>query len=139
MNIVFEYMEISKSLLTPLLAVIATVIIIYQYKLASLRWKLDLYDKRYEVYKGIMNVVESVFNYNEITVDVYDKFNHEVIPKEALFDKEVADFLLILILKNGELLEAKTHKEKEELRKWYLCQIQVIKLLFEPYLRITRK
>lgn len=60
MACMIDALEISKSLLTPTLAAVGTVILILQYRLAALRWKLDLYDKRYPVYTATMDYIANI-------------------------------------------------------------------------------
>jgi hypothetical protein len=143
------------NILTGLIAIVTTLILILQYRLASLRWRLALYDKRYPVFTDAMDYIASIVKTGTVTADRTSQFLHETMAKEFLFGQEIHDFLEPLYKKGVALwtaegvINAKVGVEEEyrktlvyearDIKKWFGDQLGVGRTVFEPYLRIKRK
>jgi len=140
------------ALLTPLIAVITTLILILQYLLARRRWRLDLYDKRYPVFTCTMDYIVFAAG-EEMTHERLFQFLRESKDKDFLFGQDVRSFLDELY-KNGVDLrttlsiyarmpvgdERTKHVNREaEIRKWFLAQLEVAKQQFGRYLAIAQR
>lgn len=140
------------ALLTPIIAIITTLILIFQYLLARRRWRLDLYDKRYPVYICTMDYITSAIA-EEMTHERLFQFLRESKDKEFLFEMDVRSFLDQLYKKGVDLRtelavyqhmtvgdERTRHVDREaEIRKWFLAQLEVAKQMFGRYLAITHR
>jgi hypothetical protein len=151
--LLIEILDFTKSLLTPLLAIIGTTILILQYKLASYRWKLDLYDKRYPVYTATLDYIAFVVREGKMTHEAIFTFIRESQDKDFLFGTEIKEYIEEL-RKNGADLRAFGKKishlsdgeeksqliDKEcEMLTWFGNQFEVAKILFGNYLKIDKK
>ena len=143
------------NILSAVIATTTAVIVVLQYGLARLRWRLDLYDKRYPVFADTMGYIASIVRSAAVTLDQTSQFLRETMAKDFLFGHEVHDFLKSLYDKGVDLWtaqqvingktradeisrEARVH-EAAAIQKWFGDQLGVAKTVFEPYLRIKRK
>jgi hypothetical protein len=148
-----EITGLLSALLTPVVAVVAVLIAIFQYRLESLKWRLALFDKRYPVYERTMDYISFVVREARMTNERLFQFLRESKDKEFLFGNEVHSFLAELYKKgvdlrtrplvyqrmpDGDARTAEITREGETL-KWFGDQFETAKRIFEPYLSITRK
>lgn len=145
--------QLLSGFLTPVLAILAALIAVWQYRLASLNWRLALYDKRYPVYLSTMDYISFVIREGEMTHDRLVQFLRESRDKEFLFGTEVHSSLKDLYekgvdLKTTQTLYAKMREgeqrtkhidQENEILKWFLNQSDVANNVFRPYLGITRR
>ena len=145
--------QISSALLTPLLAIIGTIILIKQHSLQNLRWKLDLYDKRYPVFLNTMEYISYVVQHHNVTNEILFGFLRNSKDKEFLFQDDVKTFLESLYLKGLDLQVLKTQlktepkgekrdhivKQTSQIFHWFTEQFDVSKRLFGSYLGIGKK
>jgi hypothetical protein len=145
--------ECFSGFLTPLLAIIATIILVLQFLLAKRRWRLDLYDKRYPVYLATMQFLSSIAQDARVSQEELFKFLRNSKDKEFLFGKEVQEYLELLYKKGVRLnyLRKKSELERVEetriklvdeesdLVEWFAKQFEVSKALFAEYLEIGKK
>jgi hypothetical protein len=148
-----QIIQVLSALLTPMIAFMGIMIAILQYQLARLRWRLDLYDKRYPVFTATMDYIGSVVSEADASTSRSFQFLRESKDKEFLFKKEVHVFLDTLY-KNGvkihslnSILVSKSigndraiiAKEIAEISKWFGEQFEICKIVFSPYLAVTEK
>jgi len=157
-----ESIDIATASLTPIIAVVTALILVFQYRLAHQRWRLDLYDKRFVVYKATVELITSsmkMSHFAEVNIgkevdDPMVKFTQDAGHFEFLFGHEVKDYLQTLIKKGMEhddfilgyrhqprserMKEAWTQKKREYL-EWFNEQHEVATNLFGKYLRIEIK
>lgn len=145
--------EVFSALLTPTLAIIGATILVLQYYLQKLRWRLDLYDKRYPVYQSTMEYISYVLQRSSLTDDEWWRFLRNSKDKSFLFGKDVQTFLESLYNKgldlnsiNEELKHTPVGEERNNLVKrkddvfqWFKKQFDVSKNLFGKYLTIAKK
>ena len=62
-----EFLELLSALLTPVIAVVATMIAIFQYRTERQRWRLDMFDKRYPIYLATMSYISAVVQKGDMT------------------------------------------------------------------------
>jgi hypothetical protein len=140
------------ALLTPLIAIITALILVLQYLLACRRWRLDLYDKRYPVFICTMDYIVFAAG-EEMTHERLFQFLRESKDKDFLFGTDVRSFLDGLYKRGVDLRttqsiyahmpvgdERTKHVNREdEIRKWFLDQLDIAKQLFGHYLAITER
>lgn len=145
--------EISSSLLTPIIGIVASIILILQYLLARRTWRLNLYDKRYPVYLETMSFIASVVRDGEVNKEELLKFLRNSRDKEFLFKKDTRIYLNDLYKKGLQLMRVqKKHEslpvgeelnkkanEESELLEWFSKQFDYAKELFGQYLTVDTK
>jgi hypothetical protein len=145
--------KMSSALLTPVIAVISAIILINQYRLQKLRWRLDLYDKRYRVFLNTMEFLSFVVARHNVDDDSLTKFLRGSKDKEFLFGDDIKDYLDELYSKGLDLQLIETElkdtpvreewnakvKKSSQLFQWFTKQFEVSKRLFREYLAISAK
>jgi hypothetical protein len=147
------WIQISTALLTPLIALITVSILVFQYRLAKQRWRLDLYDKRYAAYWATIEYLSNIVTKKRLTYEEFKglktKFWKDSKDKEFLFGEDVQQFLHLIFEKGSELgiiLNALNEDEKNEqninLKKesvsWFSKQLEESSVLFRNYLVVER-
>jgi hypothetical protein len=145
--------KILSALLTPVLGVIATIVLVNQFILQKLRWRLDLWEKRYPVYLATEQYIIFAVQNAKMPMDEVFKFKRESKDKDFLFRTDVQRYLeelyqkgleldnLVLHLK-GVLDDDRRNKlldEQLDLIRWFPEQFEVSKNLFGKYLRIGKR
>jgi hypothetical protein len=148
-----EILSIFAAFLTPTIAVVTTIILVSQYRLEKMRWRLALYDKRYLVYQKTMQFLSEIYAKANVTNDELFAFLHDVRDKDLLFGKDVQELLEQIYLKavdlnsieselkhlpKGELLNNRV-KDSSQLFKWFRSQRNACKEIIGDYLRIDKK
>jgi hypothetical protein len=59
-----DWIDILSALLTPTIAITATVVTIFQFKVNSNRLKYELFDRRYKQYQAVTNFLNSALRLN---------------------------------------------------------------------------
>lgn len=146
-------MYIDINILTGTIAVVGAIIGVLQYRLANIRWRLDLYNKRYPVYTSTMTFISSICQKANCPHESSFQFLRETKDMEFLFDDDVRTHLDCLYKQAIDLETTRSMMEplpvgeertrlankQCELLKWFGSQLQVTKCKFRPYLEITRK
>jgi hypothetical protein len=152
-NILDTIIKISSALLTPTLAVVGAFILVNQYRLQKLRWRLDLYDKRYPVFINTMEYLSNIAQHHDVTDEVLFKFLRGSKDKEFLFGEDMKKYLEELYLKGLDLqlieidlknvpVGKKRNQMVEQssaIFKWFIKQFDVSKRLFAKYLAVSGK
>jgi hypothetical protein len=139
--------------LTPIIAIITTLILFWQFRLEKNRWRLALYDKRYQIYLATMQYLSFIMQYANLTDEELFKFLRNSKDKEFLFGDDIKHYLeelykkgndlrLYNTLRKNETIEEKRVKaiEKEhELLEWFSKQLEESKKIFGEYLTIDKK
>ena len=143
-----EVIKILSAALTLILGIIATCVLVSQYRLQRQQVKLAVFDKRYAVYEATRKYLEIITQYGEATKEQTDEFLRNADAKDFLFESDVQDFLKELLKKGGELsrigaslkAEAKERdklvKQRSELVKWAAKQFEVSIEAFGKYLKM---
>jgi len=139
--------------MSALIAALVGWVGVQQYQLAHERLKLDLWEKRYAVYKGAQKFLSLVMQAG--TTDMNDLFAFLRDTQDAffLFRPDMADYLTGLYKKGVDLRTTRVlceHKEDGDERR-RLCEkeslllkelgdeLEGLKHRFAPYLKIARK
>jgi hypothetical protein len=148
-----EFLELLTALLTPVIAVVATMIAIFQYRTERQRWRLDMFDKRYPIYLATMNYIASVVQKGDMTDQDLQKFNLDTRDGSLLFGSEVEHYLHLLrtrgvdLRTHGKLMEPlpvgdvrSEHAQKIcDLNIWFGDQFTEARRIFSQYIQITEK
>lgn len=88
--IITTLIEISKALLTPLIAIIAVYIAYQQYKTSRDARALELYERRIHIYKSTIAAIDHVDRGHLLTMDEYHRWTESILEAEFLFGDEVS-------------------------------------------------
>ena len=128
--------------LIPLIAIITTYIAYQQYRTNKLRLKHDLFERRWSVYKTIMETLEAVIREGNINDDKLLKFNIERAKSYFLFDESLHKYIdeiyekLVDLQEMNSATEEEKAKKRGELKKWFIAQIKVTKEKFHKFLNL---
>jgi hypothetical protein len=136
-------------LLTFLIGIFVAFVGYQQYRVSKERFKLDLFEKRFSVYKGIQVFLTHIltnakfemadlFKFRADTQDAIFLFGEDVINYISLIDKKALEFGSLSqelegIPKGEE--RSKACEEKTRLLMWLIDQLPRLKDVFSPYLK----
>jgi hypothetical protein len=120
-----------------------------QYRIAQERFKLDLFDKRFSVYKGVQVFLKDILHKLKVDLSQIVQFREDTQDSVFLFGDDITEYLKKIDLKACELLglqeerknlpigeeNSKKCKEQTELIRWFTDQLPELKKIFSPYLR----
>lgn len=144
------------ALLTPLIAISTAYVAYQQWKLARRKWRLDLYDKRFETYRVVTAFISLICRQGKWTDDEWWEFIRAANRNEFLFGAEVRGLieqLRVKALRKTELEATiqtmlnepnpdgrkRLAEEARETADWFGKQFDVAKALFGEYLSITER
>jgi hypothetical protein len=88
-----EIIDISKALLTPLIAIVATYIAWQQWKTNKQKLVLDRYDRRLHVYEEVRKILSIIFRDAKASYDDLLKFRTSVSEADFLFGSEITSYI----------------------------------------------
>lgn len=88
-----EIAELSKALLTPVIAIVATYIAWQQWKTNRLKFHLDLYDRRLKVYEEVRQILSIIARDAVASYDDLLKFKRAVSEADFLFDPDIPAYI----------------------------------------------
>ncbi len=100
--------DLSAALLTPTIGVVTTIILVNQYRMEKRRWRLDLFEKRYAVFRATVEYIGSMMRHGKCTVEAQANFLEGTRDRALLFEDEIQS-LLDEIWKNS--VELEMHQE----------------------------
>ena len=146
--------QLLSALLTPVIAVVTTYIAIQQYRTSRLKFKLELFEKRYAIYQGVKKFILSAVREANLSNDDFFKLNEETQDAFFLFDERVDKYTDDLRSKGARLKylnerlsdqsvsigeeRSKLAEEDAELNTWFGNQLFESKQVFKKYLRVSQ-
>jgi hypothetical protein len=100
--------DLSSALLTPIIAIVTTIILINQYRLEKRKLRLQLFEKRYPVYLATMEYITTMMRDGKSTSEAQASFIRDSRDRVFLFDKDIHQFLDDLWKQSIDL---ETHQE----------------------------
>lgn len=88
-----QIIEVSKALLTPLIAVVATYIAWQQWNTNKQKLVLDRYDRRLRVYGEVIKILSIIIRDAKASYDDLLKFRSSVSEADFLFGPEIAEYI----------------------------------------------
>lgn len=85
--------ELSKALMTPLIAVVATYIAWQQWKTNQLKLHLDRYDRRLKVYEEVRQILSVIVRDAKASYDDLLRFRRAVSEADFLFGPEIPAYI----------------------------------------------
>lgn len=141
----------------PLLALFCAYIAWRQYCISRNRLRFDWYDKRFEVYQGLKDMLLFIFSNNTLTIEELRKFKISIVQSTFLFNESSnIDELLGNIYKKAITLKKLSDKlndknipvgpkrdkltnDQRECLEWFDEQTKIAEKLFSKYLKPTGK
>jgi len=141
------WIYVFNALLTPVIAGVVAYIAYQQHKTNRDRLRLDLYDRRLEVFEGLMVLLSIIFQKGMCNDQERDQFQRATVEGNFLFNKDIANYLdtiqkkalelgtirAVLNLPGGEKRDQTVEKERQ-LFDWFTDQFEVSKEKFARYL-----
>ena len=88
-----QIMEISKALLTPIIAIIATYIAYQQWKTNQQKLNLELYARRLEVYEEVRKILSLILRDADASYDDLLIFRTSVSEADFLFEDDIPSYI----------------------------------------------
>ena len=151
-----EILEVSKGLLTPLIAVVATYIAWQQWKTNEQKLVLDRYDRRLKVYEEVRKILSIILRDAKASYEDLLKFRTAVSEADFLFGPEIPTYIDEIYKRGVQLqywsgeyrdfdqpfLEGYDHKKvcdgMHAECNWLVAQFDPAKEKFRKYLDISR-
>jgi len=143
--------DVIKAFLTPMIAILAVWIAYQQHKTSRYKLRLDLYDKRFEVFHRLISLVSSVVQQGNVTDEQLFEFLRSTAYANFLFDKDIEIYLEQVYRKGIDLhylekriKELSGDKQKEVYDKrdiifnWFKDQFTESRKRFGRYLNFRR-
>jgi hypothetical protein len=151
-----DFIEISKGLLTPLIAIVTTFIAWQQWQTNRQKLNLERYDRRLHVYEEVRKILSIVMRDDKVSPDELLRFRTSVSEADFLFGAEIPEYI-DEIYKHGLGLwrwkqeyrdsrqekpegydHAKVVDEMHKERNWLNQQLVLAKQKFKKYLDISK-
>lgn len=146
-----QIITILSGILTPIIAIIAVHIAYQQYKVNSLRFRWNLYDRRLAVVKTIREYIGFINQKpRDVDFNICQKFLHDSSEAVFLFSDDVQDYINELYKKSIRLeflfnerreegeLDDKKRSEKNDLQSWFLKQPKESIELFQKTMSFSK-
>ena len=145
-----DWIEVSKALLTPVIAIFGIVLGFRQYKVSKDKLKLDLYDRRYKVFYCIASCLEQAVRDGTATNELLIKFNVGTRDIPFLFDgsiveleKEIRDKLIKLKFHENAIKSSSGAKQSDHIDitanafSWIVAEMNNLQMKMAPWLSFS--
>ena len=142
------WVDVLSSLLTPVIAVTTTWIAIIQYRLEKQRWRLDLYEKRFETYRAVGEFLSLLYTKGRCEHADEIAYLQRASCNRFLFDRDIQDYIEEIYEKSVKRNHIRAEidagasnlaLEAAELSKWFGKQFTVAESKFSKYISITKR
>jgi hypothetical protein len=136
------------TLLTIIVGILVAFIAYRQFILAKERFKLDLFEKRFAIYKGVQSLLSYILDQGNVTLDKIFQFRAETQDAPFLFNDDIPLYLkeidknaVELWSTNEQRTESKGEeraslaKRQEELMLSLTGKLPELQNIFSPYLK----
>lgn len=144
-----EYGYIFFSTITVIIGVCVVVVAYQQYRLGKEKFKLDLFEKRFAVYKGMQIFLTHVMIEAKVDLQKFFEFRGATQDAVFLFENDIPDFIKQIDKKALELKtvsderrdlpkgkeKSRLARQERELLEWLNDQLPRLKEAFSPYLK----
>ena len=144
------YINLAAALLTPITAICLLWLAHKDYQTKTEQFKLNLYDRRYKIYKAVENLLRDILQKGKVDIESMNQFVADTNEREFLFDKAVPTYIDVLrnraihlqylrhMLDNSNLpvgdKRTKLAYEQCDLLIWFNDQFDISKNMFKKYL-----
>ena len=144
-----QIIEISKALLTPVIAVVAAYVAWQQMKTNRRKLKLDLFDRRYTVFEKIGEFIGSILTSGKVQQGKEFQFLVDTKAAGLLFGEDISQFVSEIYRKavhlhaldaelEGSTGDARTKniQAQREIKDWYGTALEGLQARFAEYLKL---
>jgi len=150
-DIYMDLIEVLTALSPLVLTMVATYIVIKQYSLDKKRFKLEHFDKRYDLFKRTMEYLSLLVSNAKTDTNELMTFKRNTSDVKIFFDDDINEFIDEIYSKairlrycnrmiDSESLEHKKHvlivEEESEILTWLGEQFSICEELFIKYLKV---
>lgn len=142
----YEYLL---STITVIIGISVAILAYQQYRLAKDKFRLDLFEKRFSVYKGVQVFLTKIMSKGRVESSDFFEFRGSTQDAVFLFENDIPDFIKSLDekalavntiteqLKGSPIGEERSRLVEQESERltWLLNQLPRLKEVFGPYLR----
>jgi hypothetical protein len=145
-----EVVTVLSACLTPTIGILTVYIACCQHRTARNKVRLDLYERRFRVYHGLFELLDSVMCSATVPLEALNKYDLATAEKRFLFNRDVmgymSDFRFRAVQLGQLSREIETSHEgstpqrdaavfeHKELLVWFAEQVEVAPAKFESYL-----
>ena len=145
--------NILSALLTPIIAIVTTIILIQQYRLEKKSMRFQLFEHRHQIYNVVMKFISEVVSNGVVENINLSDFMRGTRDCNIFFDKEISDYIDVIYKKaielkrcnqmiNSRKLDGKNHSKEcdndYELMTWFSEQFVETKKIFDKYLNFRK-
>lgn len=144
-----QIIEISKALLTPVIAIVAAYVAWQQMKTNRRKLKLDLFDRRYAVFEKIGEFIGSILTSGKVQQGKEFQFLADTRAAGLLFGEDISQFVSEIYRKavhlhaldaelEGSAGDARTKniQAQREIKDWYEMVLEGLQARFAEYLKL---
>ena len=144
-----QIIDLSKALLTPVIAIVAAYVAWQQLNTNRRKLKLDLFDRRYTVFEKIGEFIGSILTSGRVKEGAEIQFLVDTKAVGFLFGDDISQFVSEIYRKavhlhavdaelNGSTGEARTAniKAQREIKEWYRQALEGLQARFSEYLKL---
>jgi hypothetical protein len=139
------------TIVTLINALLVIIVAIRQYKLSKDRFKFDLFEKRYAIYKAVQTFLIKIRD-QKVGMYEIDEFKYKTQDSAFLFENDITVYVKELASKAMDLWEKQESlkgipkgekrsticEEITNLSDWFNKQLPELKKKFEPYLAFNK-
>ncbi|MCL1478525.1 MAG: hypothetical protein MH219_13840 [Marinobacter sp.] len=103
--------ELFSALAVPVIGFLGVYIAWKQWKTAAYRHRMDLFDKRFEIYEATIDFILSIRGGGQVSDKCLAVFKEKTLPVRFLFNDEVADYIAEI---RSQALDAQTFSQEAE-------------------------
>ncbi|HDS1829515.1 TPA: hypothetical protein QEM92_000089 [Stenotrophomonas maltophilia] len=148
-----NWLDLLKALAAPIIAVAALRVSRQQVEINASKLRLDLYDRRSEVYAAVKNLLGEFWADATVKPEGLDRFRKGTVQADFLFSDSVGIYLAQMDRKGQRLISCTAAhfrgdenrpgrptylQEMEHLQEWFAAQGPVAKDMFKPFLRLEQ-
>jgi len=140
------------TILTIINALFITFVVFMQYKLSKDKFRLELFDRRYKVYKATQIFLSKILRNAKIEFGDLFEFRAGTQDSNFLFEDDIPEYLKKIDKKALDLIEKQEFlkgipkgeersnicREKTNLLDWLVKKLPELKNRFAPYLKFKR-
>lgn len=143
-----NWVDVLSALLTPTIAIFGIYIALQQWLTNRKRLKLELFERRYEVFEKIKQFIANILTSGRVEEGADIQFLRDTKAALFLFDEKIVELTTEMYKKAirlhaleatertaGDNLEANLNKQ-DEIKQWYKDQLKDIDKSFKKYLRL---
>ena len=134
-----DWVDITSALLTPVIAILGSVIATLQWRLNRARFRDEIFEKRYGIFEATQLYLSRLISTAKMNNDDRIEFLRNTKGAFVLFDKKIVQYLNDLHKKSIELnlhQQKDQHELEAEDLNWLSDQIQNIDEVFQGQLKI---